>query len=59
MTAARIVITYHGAKITQGKWSILLPKYLSPNDTSDLMGRGTPRTLYVTPDYLLESIRAG
>lgn len=54
-----MVLTYHGAGITKGKWSILLPKYLSPNDTSDLMGRGALRTLYVTPDYFVESMRAG
>lgn len=38
---------------------MLLPKFLSPNDGSDLMGRSAARTLYVTPDYFIECVRAG
>ncbi len=56
-TTARLVITSHGADIVGKQWRLLLPKYLDPSDASDMLGKNMKRTLYVTPDYVVECIR--
>ena len=58
-TTARLVVTGHGSKLLNHKWKLGLESYLAPRNMSDMMGRRIKRTLFVTPDYVIESLKSG